>query len=153
LQLAKEFEKLSKEKGLFFDKFREIAKDADIDWEHVDLFFNRKTHQKEFLAYIYKNKESIELTEIGQCQLELSKNLICEINPITIVVANATASKIFEKEFDATFNDNVGYHEIELNNQKIPVFLCSMLTGQRALDNYSFTYLKWHIKQAIGRRR
>jgi hypothetical protein len=93
------------------------------------------------------------LTEFGRSQLELSKNLICEINPITIVVANATASKIFKKEFNATFNYNVGHHEIELNNQQIPVFLCSMLTGQRAMDNYSVIYLQWQIKQAIGRRR
>jgi hypothetical protein len=153
LPIVKEFEKLSKANGSFFNKFREIAKCANIDWEHIDLFFNRRTHQKEFLPYIYKNNDLVELTKIGQCQLELSKNLICEINPITIVVANATASKIFKKEFDATFNDNLGHHEIELNNQKIPVFLCSMLTGQRAMDNYSVIYLQWQIKQAIGRRR
>jgi hypothetical protein len=53
LQTVKEFEKRSRDKGSFFNKFREIAKYADIDWEHVDLFFYRKTIQEEYLHYIY----------------------------------------------------------------------------------------------------
>jgi hypothetical protein len=82
--------------------------------------------------------------------LEFSKQLIRKINPITIVVANVSASKIFEEIFVATFNDKLGHHEIMLNNnRKIPVFFCSMLTGQRAMDSYSFERLKWQIGQTI----
>ena len=44
-QIVKEFEKLSKEKGPFFDNFSKIAKYADIDWEHIDLFFYREKSQ------------------------------------------------------------------------------------------------------------
>ena len=72
------------------------------------------------------------------------------VDPKVIAVANAQASRIFEDKFKAVFDEKKGYHTIQLNHQTIPVFLGSMYYGQRAMDNYSFHYLKWHIKQALN---
>ncbi len=146
LQRAIEIEKLYRNKYSFFTKFKEIAKYAKIGWEHIDLFFIRETNQKKCLSRICKDKV---LNEFGRSQLELSKRLITEAKPIAIVVANAFASRIFEWKFKATFNEDKGYHEISLNKKILPVFLGSMLTGQRAMDNYSFRRLKWQIKKVI----
>jgi hypothetical protein len=149
LPLSQKFEQCSRENYPYFKKFDKISKDTKLYWEHIDLFFYRITSQKDFIKKIYINKKRGELTEFGKCQLELSKELITKINPQIIVVVNAYASTIFEYEFKAKFNEEKGYHEIELNNKILPVFLGSMLTGQRALDNYTFERLKWHIRQAI----
>jgi len=139
-----------KPKSIYFGKFAEIAKyvGIDDDWEHIDLFFCRETNQKTFSQYIYNEKE--ELLEFGQRQLNLSKELIDICEPIVIIVANARASKIFYKKYEIEFNKEEGYHQINLNNQKIPVFLGSMITSQRPIDEYSLLRLEWHIKKAIG---
>jgi hypothetical protein len=47
------------------------------------------------------------------------------------------------------FTEEQGFHEINLDNQMIPVFLGSMITSQRMIDKYSQRRLQWHIKKAI----
>lgn len=148
-QNAQQIEFEAKKKYAYYAKFREIAEEAHIDWEHVDLFFYRETSQSDFQEIIFRNKE---LTEFGKAQLELSKKLIIGLNPIAVVVANALASRIFERQFNATFDENSGYHTIQISARTVPVFLGSMLTGQRAMDNYSYRRLKWHIKRTIGQK-
>jgi hypothetical protein len=82
-------------------------------------------------------------------QLELSKQLIVGVKPRVIVVANAFASEVFAKQFSTEFDENVGYHKTQLMGKSVPTFLGSMLTGQRAMDVYSYQRLKWQIKQVL----
>ena len=148
------FDKLKRMEGTarekYIKKFSNIAKYVEIEnCDHIDLFFYRETKQKILLQYICDGKE--EITEFGNSQLELSKELIELADPVVIIVANACASQIFEKKYKVTFNKEKGYHEIKLNNQTIPVFLGSTITGQRPIDRYSLLRLKWHLKKAIGK--
>jgi hypothetical protein len=146
LEIAQDIEQLAKNKYPYFAKFKEIAKYTKMDWEHVDLFFYRQTRQSNFKKMVYSG---MDLNEFGRSQLQLSRELISVARPKVIVVANALASKVFSKEYNAQFSEEYGYHIIILNGQVIPVLLGSMFTGQRAMDVYSYQRLRWHIKQAI----
>lgn len=146
LAVAAQIENLAKTKYTYFAKFREIATYLDVPWEHIDLFFDRQTDQSKFKQRIYSRGA---LNQYATEQLLLSHELIKRLQPRIIVVANATASDIFVEQFGAQFSEQLGCHLITLNEQKTPVFLSSMLTGQRALDRYSFQRLKWHMGQVL----
>jgi len=149
---AQNIEELARRKYSFFAPFRDIAKDISgdcHDWNHIDLFFCRETNQNSLKNKVYpKNK----LSEFGCRQLVLSKKLIIEAKPKVIVVANAFASdlfkeEVFKKEMSKEIDKERGCHLLRVDERIIPVFLASMLTGQRAMDRYSLQRLKWHIKK------
>lgn len=146
LVIAIEIEKIAKDIYSYFKKFKDIAGDLNLEWEHIDLFFYRETNQGQ-LKKVILNKDG--MNEFGRKQLELSKKLLEAIKPKIIVVVNAFASNVFYNEYNLkrNFDEELGCHVTDLNGQSVPVFLASMLTGQRAMDNYSFERLKWHIKQ------
>jgi hypothetical protein len=146
LGTAQAIEVLAKNKYAFFGKFKDIARYVAVDWEHIDLFFNRQTNQDAFKQAVYDDDI---LSEFGRRQLELSKGLVVEACPRVIVVANAFASRVFAEEFNAEFDEEHGYHTIQLHGQVVPVFLASMLTGQRAMDVNSYQRLRWHIKKTL----
>ncbi|HOW50761.1 MAG TPA: hypothetical protein PLV42_01820 [bacterium] len=147
-----EITKFAKEEYPYSRKFRDISKELGMEWEHIDLFFNRctsqKDSQKEFTRQ--KNKEDIELTEFALKQIALSTRLISEICPKIIVVANALASDIYLQYMKPEPDELAGHHFTNINGKKVPIFLASMLTGQRAMDKYSLDRLTWHIKRAFG---
>jgi hypothetical protein len=131
----------------YFKKFKDIAAYANLEWEHIDLFFYRETSQTQFKKKIYDGKR---LTNFGEKQLELSRMLILEAKPRVIVVANAFASSLFQKQFpDVEFDEKHGYHKTLLEGRSVSTFFASMLTGQRAMDVYFYQRLRWHIKQAV----
>ena len=132
----------------YFKKFIDIKNHVGIDWEHVDLFFIRETNQKNMKNRVFEKGET--LNDFGMKQIHLSKRLIEASKPKLIVVANALASRVFEEHFSAEFDQERGCHFVEIKGKNTPVFLSSMLTGQRALDNYSFNRLKWHIKKVLN---
>ncbi len=131
----------------YFKKFKDIAAHANLEWEHIDLFFYRETSQTQFKKKIYDGRH---LTSFGEKQLELSRMLILGAKPKVIVVANAFASSLFQKQFpNVEFDEKHGYHRALLEGRSVPTFFSSMLTGQRAMDIYSYQRLRWHIKQAV----
>lgn len=147
-----EIEKFAWEKLTFFKKFQEIAGEILGDnkkWAHIDLFFNHETSQKSFEEKILNNDKESFIND----QLNLSKKLIKYVRPKVIIVANALASDIFQEklkeEFPLTPNEEYGYDTTSINGKTVPVFLASMLTGQRAMDRGSCKRLKWHIKKAL----
>ena len=145
LETAQKIVKLSRDNYPYFRKFQVIAQHIKTDWEHIDLYFYPETTQRNIRGMINNNNPANFWVE----QLKLSKKLIIEAEPIIIVVANAYASQIFQIEFDAKPNEEKICYEIKLNNKTLPVFLGGMLTGQRALDNYSFERLKWVISKLL----
>lgn len=137
----------------FFGKLGRLAKDIDMQWEHIDLFFYRETEQHSLKSVmdIKVNDRACTMNDFGQKQLALSKTLIEMAKARIIVVANVLASHIFVGEFKPKFNNTTGYYLTQINSSTVPTFLSSMLTGGRALDVYSFERLRWHILQAKGR--
>lgn len=131
----------------YFKPLRDIAKEVDLPWEHLDLFLYRQTSQKEFTQRVTPNGK---LNEFGFEQISIFKEALVDIQPRIIVVINALASKIILEQFEndlTTFDEQDGYHRLLLSNRKIPIFFSSMLTGGR-LDRGSRVRLIWHIKQA-----
>ena len=55
--------------------------------------------------------------------------------------------------YEFTFDYNLGTKKI-INNEKFRpyIFLTSMLSGQRALDNGSKERLVWHINQVLDKK-
>lgn len=149
--IAIELSEIAKNRIPFFTRFKNIAEDLgdEKNWEHIDLFHYRHTNQNEFKKKIFQNESTQELNSFGLKQIEIFKEMFSYINPIVVIVANAQASNIFEKTYPLKFSNDRGHHIIEMNGKHIPVFLCSMLSGQRALDNYSYQRLKWHIKFSL----
>lgn len=137
-------ERHAKDRYRYFNKFRDISVSAKLEWEHIDLFFFREKNQNKFIKERVLNNRD-DLTRFAREQLSLSKRLVETVDPKIIVVANAFASDIFIKEFDSDFDEALGYHLTPVNNRLVPTFLGSMLTGQRAMDRYSYQRLKWHI--------
>lgn len=135
----------------YYSKCREIADENEMQWEHVDLFFNRETNQKIIKRKLYPNGK---LTSFAKRQLDLSFSLIQMTDPKVIVVINALASDIIRSVYNEIihFNEKLGFHFINMNKREIPIFFSGMLSGQHALDKGSFERLKWHIKQALNTR-
>jgi hypothetical protein len=147
IEMATRFAEEAKLKHNYFKKFREVSKELSLDWEHIDLFFVHETDQKKLKAQVLTKRK---LNEFGKRQVEISKEVISQIQPKIVVVANAFASDIFQEEVKCVFDDSVGCHFFEVNKKKTPVLFTSMLTSQRALDKGSFMRLKWHIRKIVN---
>jgi hypothetical protein len=150
LKTAQAIEVIAKSKHLFFAQFKRIAEYASTDWEHLDLFFYRHTNQDHFERMIYSGNR---LNEFGSSQLELSKELLIEACPQVVVVANAAASDVFRDQLGTKFDDKLGCDTIHMDGHVVPVFLASMLTGQRSMDVYSRERLCWHVKIVLDQIR
>lgn len=149
IELATKFAEEAKLKHNYFKKFREMSKELNLIWEHIDLFFVHETNQKSLEAQVLtKNRK---LNEFGKRQIEISKDAISLIQPQIVVVANAFASDIFQQEVSCVFSQELGCHFFDVNGNSTPIFFTSMLTGQRALDKGSYVRLKWHIKQVAAK--
>jgi hypothetical protein len=153
LNHASDIEQTARRKYPFFTQFNRIAAQAECEAEHIDLYFYRETDQKKFKELVADAK----YWDFWRRQLELAKQLMTDLNPRVVVVPNAYASQVFMDQFEVfpkTIDPdvNTGYHHILLDGRKVPLFLCSMLSGQRALDVFSRQRLSWHIRKAlIGR--
>ena len=132
----------SKIKYKFFNKLKELAKELNLPWEHIDLLYMRYTKQKE-IEKLFKPENSI----INK-QIDITLNLIQKLDPKIIIIQNAFVSKILQKKLNLSWNDKIGTY---LYKDKIPVFLSGMLSGQRALDNGSYDRLKWHMQYALDK--
>jgi len=135
MNLHMEIEKIAKEEYRYFSKFKDIAKQTGLEWEHIDLLFVRDTNQQNVERLLREKNEFI------LNQVTLSIDLIELIDPVIIVVENAFASKFLKERLKLKWDENKGVH---MYNEK-PVFLSGMLTGQRALDLGSYKRLIWHI--------
>ncbi|WP_428663772.1 hypothetical protein [Runella sp.] len=135
----------------YFKRFQEVSKESTLKWGHLDLLYFRDTNQANVSKIAYRTGN------IGKqfilSQLELSLELIKNINPQIIVICNSLARDFFTSHFNQAdnwlqqpikFEENLGTYRWDWNNT--PIFFTSMLTGQRALDTGSYERLIWHIK-------
>ena len=130
----------------YFKKFIEIAKSVKLNWAHIDLLFWRETSQKKVKERFFHRHKPEEPNAFAADQLMLSDELIRIVDPKLIVIPNAFASHIMKNRLNLHFCDELGCHIGNIDGRSIPFFLGSMLSGQRALDVYSYQRLKWHIK-------
>jgi hypothetical protein len=135
----------------YFRSYQRIAAALSVDWDHLDLFFWRETSQRQFRERILVNGSVAELTAFGRTQLEISVRMIESARPVAIIIANALASDIYLANRNPKFSPERGCYEDMLGGRRIPIFLSSMLSGQRALDKHSLKRLRWHIGRELGR--
>lgn len=147
-------EKTSFENHQYFKQMRTLAEDIykvkNPPWNHLDLYYYRKTKQNEL------KKLEIKYPHFFEKQLNLSKNIIAWLKPKIILVANANACKIFRDKLyqkELKFNGFTGTYELILNNEfKTHVFFSGMLSGQHMLDTGSYKRFNWHIKAVHNKK-
>ncbi len=153
-----EMTRIIKDVHPYFAKCREISEENNINWEHIDLFFEKETKQENIKNNYIEKKDigskNIKLDPFAEKQLEISMLAIEAIEPKIIVVINALASKILKQQYEdknqlSKFDEVKGFCTVKLNNKDMPIFFSGMLTGQRALDIGSYERLKWHIRSAL----
>lgn len=123
----------------YFKIFCKISDIIGIEWEHIDLYYISNTSQKEVEKLIALNQDFFDE------QAQVTVKLIRHLNPKIIVIGNASSGYVLWKLLKLKFDRTIGTYLYKYNEKEIPVFISSMLTGQRALDVESRIRLIWHI--------
>lgn len=132
----------------YFGRPIEIAKKVGLEWQHIDLFLYKETSQTDFMNRV---RSKGVLNEFGMDQIKLFEDILVQTEPRCVVVTNATSSEILREYIkdDLMWDEERGFHWFTRGRRKIPIFFTSMLSGQRALDRWSYERLVWHIGQAV----
>lgn len=132
----------------YFGRPIEIAKKVGLEWQHIDLFLYKETSQNDFMNRV---RSKGVLNEFGMDQIKLFEDILVQTEPRCVVVTNATGSEILREYIkdDLSWDAECGFHWFTRGGKKIPMFFTSMLSGQRALDRWSYERLVWHIGQAV----
>lgn len=139
----------------YFTRFRQLGNyilsgdENNIDnlnYYHLDLYQFRLQNSNQFL--LIKNDNA----DFFNSQIEISTELIEQLKPKLIFVANKNASDLIIERFENYWNELKGCHVINKKNWKCDVFFSGMITQTRAIDNYSFQRLKWHMKSIFDGR-
>ncbi|HHG84831.1 MAG TPA: hypothetical protein ENJ82_08770 [Bacteroidetes bacterium] len=153
----------------YFKAFYEVWKESTYEKENIpvsalDMFFVRETISKKVLEMIRKLDGRAFLT----AQLEIFQKILEECQPSVIVAANTTVRELLSDQivlskengsilpgcgYDVSFDENIGTHKIQIKNRTVPIFLTSMLSGQRALDIGSRRRLIWHLNLLLKKAR
>jgi hypothetical protein len=144
-QVDVDLQKKAKKEYAYFSRFPKLSSVVGVNWDHIDICFYRATSAREVQNRILEKRSKNKLTDFGRRQFTLSMQLIEEAEPRCIIVANALASGIYKSENGLEFSTSRGCYLQVIHGKELPVFLSSMITGRRALDNYSFERLAWHI--------
>ena len=110
----------------YFKKFPILVENKN-DWTFLDLLYIRETKHQSVRDFYNKEPDFIKQ------QLEISKEIIKEINPEIIVVCDTFARDLFKSDtmnFEFEFDDTIGTYRI-INNSDFKdtiVFFSGMLT-------------------------
>ena len=121
----------------FFARPIEISREVGLDWQHIDLFLYKETSQSDFKKRIM-DRDS--LNEFALEQITLFEEALLMIEPKCIIVANAFSSQLLREHIkgDLLWDTERGFHWFTKGGRKIPMLFSSMLSGQRALDRWSY---------------
>lgn len=173
--LEKEFKKIEKKRNKIsksceklLNAFNEMYKiERKKSGPYVifcDLFCYADGTQDNIKQAIEKNKE-IDRKKLREYIREILRLYIEYYKPQMIVVTNAYASHLINESVNKKFNDDeelIGFDNKEIDNdylsindyskmftgeKKVPIVFSSMVSGQRALDKYSYIRLKNRIKE------
>jgi hypothetical protein len=149
IEIAK---RAKKEYSTYYGVFNIIGRSLGLlnnEWEHIDLFSFRKTHQKT-VKKVIKATTYAKMSIFAQRQLDMFQTLLRLSKPKIIVVNNAFGSKIYKDNFLRTQElSDYGWYWSQVGDRNIPTFLTGMLSGQRALDLFSRERLIWQLKKAL----
>ena len=144
-KVFRDVEKIAKQTSGYYNVFNKFPG----NWEHVDLFNVREMSQKILMSQIFINKSKLRFNSFAEKNLELNIRIIEKLKPKIIIIANAKASDIF-RSID---KDKLKIRELGCSEwEGVPVFLCGMLSRQRALDIYSRERLIWHVEYVCAKK-
>lgn len=156
----------------YFKKAYTIATGNNLNFGHHDLFPVRERNQK-VIENLFVDENGIlkpkeDHSSFIEKSLRWSEDIIFSVRPQMIVVINAFASRIF---FDYRFREDghsllgfqagdkqlwsaeLGTDFIRIDGQSIPILFSGMLSGQRALDHWSYSRLSWHIQHVLSNKK
>lgn len=143
----------------YFAKFKELAKNTkyENDWTYIDLFFFRETDQNKIKYFLEHNIDFIIE------QLNITNQIINDVNPELIVVCNSGASNFFginKKEenniwmgYDFVFDEEFCVEIVTgLNNKSVirDRNLTQNTIGKPVLFSSILTYLDVHSKKRLN---
>lgn len=133
---------------LFFSRPIEIARKVKLDWQHIDLFLYKETSQNDFKKRLMNGRT---LNQFALDQIVLFEEALLMIEPQCVIVANAFGSELLREHIkdDLLWDEKNGFHWFTKSGRKIPIFFSSMISGQRALDRWSYERFVWHIERAV----
>jgi hypothetical protein len=134
----------------YFSPLRDIASKLNLPWSHLDIFMFRETSQNRAQERVFTDTR--QFTSFGEKQFALFRKALYKTHPKVIVVINAAASHILKVYLGLNYNDADGCYYSSDEKINAPVFLGSMLSGQRALDIYNRERLIWHMKRVTRTR-
>jgi hypothetical protein len=129
------------------ENLNEKIENENIKHVHIDPFFIRGTNQKQAEKILFKDNE---LNEFGKSQFKLFEKMIESYKPTAIIILNASASHLLSRrwgndDFKTSFKANIK------NLDPIKVFCGGMLSGGRAMDNYSKRRFAKEIRKNLKR--
>lgn len=133
---------------IFYGRLAAFAEQAGAERvEYLDLLPVRHTSQAEVVAAFW-NKNG-EASEVCKACLQLFELTLQKLRPKTVVVANAEASRRVRQLLALSSEDGGRTHRWAA----LPAtafFLSGMLTGQRALDEFSFIRLLGDVRESLA---
>ena len=146
----------------YYDQFKNIAGSMGTDWQPIEVFCVREPNQNVVKKYLgLDSGKSRNPTDFAKKQWDIFWNILSEIQPSAVVVANALASKLImnpgalssgeSQKFKLEFDETSGDYYLESSHGKTPIFFSGMISGKRPLDIGSRERLLWHVKTALKR--
>ena len=142
----------------YFTQLRKFCDEISLNsWGYLDMYPIRHTNQSDVVGISTNKGRSVPFWDGLE---ELSKDIICMVNPKLIVVLNAAARTVFCRVYGLT-TAFVCYKNVDPvtgcfmvpicteSKKQIPVIFSGMLSGQRALDIGSRVSLQWHIDKVL----
>lgn len=143
--------RMHKELKYFAQIKKFLAESCDIDREacwFLDLFPIRHTAQHEAINFLNQNPV------IRDQLLQSFIKLISAINPLGVIVLNATGSKLFAEIFVDQLRYETGRKSegrLMLNSLTIPVVFSGMVTGLGQMDSFSKERLANDLKALFAK--
>ena len=143
----------------YFGKFKDLVKNSkyEEDWTYIDLFFFRETDQNK-IKYLLDHDIDFLIE-----QLNITNEIINDINPELIVVCNSGASNFFGINkndnnniwmgYNFSFDEDFGVEIIRgLHNETIlrNITLTNNIIGKPIIFSSILTYLDIHSKKRLN---
>lgn len=141
-------ESLSRQKYDFYALHRTLAAAVNRHWEHLDLFFYRRTKQDE-MEHLVLGKNH-KLNDFGESQMKLFEAMLELSQPAAVIIVNASAGRLYKQQRRIHFDPTLGCYMDKFGATTFPVFISGMLTGGRALDVFSRERLFWQVAKFFG---
>jgi hypothetical protein len=124
-------------------------------WEHIDLLAVRHSNQGELAKALSIHSSSGESkNDFVGAQVNLALGLVAWTSPRIVIAVNRLAASMLRARIGDRLRDcgQRGYHQTQnLGSTTVSWFFSGMLTGQHALDRYSYDRLKWHVRWSTRR--